>query len=95
VVKEKFPIFILGFFIMVTLNQFGFFTKEQASLMGRDLLKIFFAIGFAGVGLNIALGDLRKAGGRAFMIGFVSAIGKAVISAVVVILLGTEVFSVK
>jgi uncharacterized integral membrane protein (TIGR00698 family) len=95
VVKEKFPIFILGFFIMVTLNQFGLFTKEQAGLMGRDLLKIFFAIGFAGVGLNIALGDLRKAGGRAFMIGFISAMGKAVISAVVVILLGTEVFSVK
>lgn len=95
VVKEKFPIFILGFFIMVTLNQFGFFSKEQASLMGRDLLKIFFAIGFAGVGLNIALGDLRKAGGKAFAIGFISAAGKAIISAFVVMALGSAVFAVK
>jgi uncharacterized integral membrane protein (TIGR00698 family) len=95
VVKEKFPLFILGFFIMVTLNQFGFFSKEQASLMGRDLLKIFFAIGFAGVGLNIALGDLRKAGGKAFAIGFISATGKAIISAFVVMALGTAVFAVK
>lgn len=94
VIREKFPIFILGFFIMVTLNQFGFFSKEQASLMGRDLLKIFFAIGFAGVGLNIALGDLRKAGGKAFAIGFISAAGKAVISAFVVMALGTAVFTV-
>jgi uncharacterized integral membrane protein (TIGR00698 family) len=95
VVKEKFPIFILGFFIMVTLNQFGFFSKEQASLMGRDLLKIFFAIGFAGVGLNIALGDLRKAGGKAFAIGLIAATGKAIISAFVVMALGSAVFAVK
>jgi uncharacterized membrane protein YadS len=85
----------LGFFIMVTLNQFGFFTKEQAGILGRDLLKIFFAIGFAGVGLNIAFGDLRKAGGKAFVIGFISAVGKAAISAAVVMLLGASVFTVK
>ena len=95
VIKEKFPIFIIGFFIMVTLNQFGFFTNEQASILGRDLLKIFFAIGFAGVGLNIAFGDLKKAGGKAFIIGFAAAISKAALSAAVVMILGTEVFTVK
>ena len=95
VIKEKFPLFILGFFIMVTLNQLGFFTKEQAGIMGKDLLKIFFAIGFAGVGLNIALGDLRKAGGKAFVIGFIAAITKAALSAAVVMLLGPDVFTVK
>lgn len=95
VVKEKFPIFILGFFLMVTLNQLGLFTKEHASILGKDLLKIFFAIGFAGVGLNIAFGDLRKAGGKAFAIGFISAVVKASISAIVVILLGAAVFTVK
>ncbi len=95
VIKEKFPIFILGFFMMVTLNQFGFFTKEQTSILGKDLLKIFFAIGFAGVGLNIALGDLRKAGGKAFIIGFIAATGKAIMSAAAVMILGAAVFAVK
>jgi uncharacterized integral membrane protein (TIGR00698 family) len=95
VVKEKFPIFIIGFFLMVTMNQYGMFTKEQANILGRDLLKIFFAIGFAGVGLNIALGDLRKAGGKAFVIGFVSAVGKAALSAAAVMMLGAEFFTVK
>lgn len=95
VIRNKFPLFILGFFVMVTMNQFGLFTKEQASVMGRDLLRVFFAIGFAGVGLNIALGDLRKAGGKAFAIGFIAAISKAVISAAAVLILGAAVFAVK
>lgn len=95
VIKEKFPLFILGFFIMVTMNQMGFLSKEEASILGRDLLKIFFAIGFAGVGLNIAFGDLRKAGGMAFVIGIVAASGKAILSAIVVIALGTEFFAIK
>jgi uncharacterized integral membrane protein (TIGR00698 family) len=95
VVKDKFPIFIVGFFIMVTLNEFGLFSDEQRNILSKDLLKLFFAIGFAGVGLNIAFDDLKKAGGKAFVIGFVSAALKAVLAAIVVMALGTEVFAVK
>jgi hypothetical protein len=47
------------------------------------------------VGLNIALGDLRKAGGKAFAIGLIAATGKAIISAFVVMALGSAVFAVK
>lgn len=95
VIKEKFPIFVFGFFIMVTLNEMGVFTKEQARILGGDLLKIWFAIGFAGVGLNIAFDDLKKAGGTAFVIGFVSALAKAALSAAVIMMIGEEVFKVK
>ncbi len=95
VIREKFPIFILGFFAMVTLNELGVFSKAHADILGKDLLKIFFAIGFAGVGLNIAFDDLKKAGGKAFMIGFISAIMKAVLSAAVIMAIGEEVFKVK
>ncbi len=95
VVVDKFPIFILGFFAMVTLNEFGVFTKEHQYIFGKQFLKIFFAIGFAGVGLNIAFEDLKKAGGKAFVIGVSAALFKAVLSAIVVMLIGTEVFFVK
>jgi uncharacterized integral membrane protein (TIGR00698 family) len=95
VVKEKFPVFILGFFMMVTLNELGAFTKELRDIMGKDLVRIFMAIGFAGVGLNIAFDDLRKAGGKAFSIGFIAASLKAILSAIVVILIGTEAFRIK
>ncbi|MFZ5906745.1 MAG: YeiH family protein [Nitrospirota bacterium] len=95
VIKEKFPLFILGFFAMVTLNEFGVFTDEHRTIFGKQFLKIFFAIGFAGVGLNIAFDDLKKAGGKAFIIGVIAATLKAVLSAIVVILIGTEAFKVK
>lgn len=95
VIKEKFPVFILGFFVMVTLNELGFFTPDQRDMLGKDLLKLFFAIGFAGVGLNIAFEDLKKAGGKAFMIGFIAATLKAGLSAAAVMALGADVFQVK
>jgi uncharacterized integral membrane protein (TIGR00698 family) len=95
VIVDKFPIFILGFFAMVTLNELGVFTKDHQYIFGKQFLKIFFAIGFAGVGLNIAFDDLKQAGGKAFVIGLFAALSKAVLSAIVVMLIGTEVFSIK
>lgn len=95
VVKEKFPLFIIGFFVMVSLNELGFFTQAHRDILGKDLLKIFFAVGFAGVGLNISFGDLRKAGGKAFAIGFIAATLKAILAAAAVILIGAEAFTVK
>lgn len=95
VITSKFPIFIFGFFIIVTMNQLGLFVQADRDILGRDLLRMFFAIGFAGVGLNISFDDLKKAGGTAFVIGFVSATLKAVLAAAAVIFLGTEMFAIK
>lgn len=95
VIKEKFPIFILGFFIMVTLNELKFFSPEVKTLLGRDIVKIFMAIGFAGVGLNIAFDDLRKAGGSAFIIGFIAATVKAIVSLLFIMALGPGPFTIK
>ncbi|MEW6515060.1 MAG: putative sulfate exporter family transporter [Pseudomonadota bacterium] len=95
VVTSKFPIFVFGFFIMVTMNEFGMFTAEHRKILSGDLLKIFFAIGFAGVGLNIAFDDLKKAGGTAFFIGVVSATLKAVLAAIAVMAIGGDAFKVK
>ncbi|MBA3032514.1 MAG: YeiH family protein [Gammaproteobacteria bacterium] len=95
VVTSKFPIFVFGFFIMVTMNEMGFFAPEHRSILAADLLKLFFALGFAGVGLNIAFDDLKKAGGSAFMIGVVSATLKAVLAAVAVMAIGADAFKVK
>lgn len=95
VIRSKFPIFIFGFFILVTMNQMGLFTEEQRRILGSDLLRLFFAIGFAGIGLNIAFEDLKKAGGSAFVIGFTAATLKAVLAAAAVILIGTEAFRIE
>ena len=80
---------------MVTMNEMGFFTPEHRSILAADLLKLFFALGFAGVGLNIAFDDLKKAGGSAFMIGVVSASLKAVLAAIAVMAIGADAFKIK
>ncbi len=95
VITTKFPIFVFGFFIMVTMNEMGMFVEEQRKVLAGDLLKLFFALGFAGVGLNIAFDDLKKAGGTAFMIGVVSATLKAVLAAIAVMAIGGDAFKVK
>ncbi|MCX7896948.1 MAG: putative sulfate exporter family transporter [Rhodocyclaceae bacterium] len=95
VIRDKFPIFVFGFFIMVTLNEMGLFTAQDRTILASDLLKLFFAIGFAGVGLNIAFDDLKKAGGTAFVIGVVAATLKAVLAAIAVMAIGEEAFKVK
>lgn len=95
VITSKFPIFVFGFFIMVTMNEMGFFESQHRSILAGDLLKLFFALGFAGVGLNIAFDDLKKAGGTAFVIGVVSATLKAVLAAIAVMAIGGDAFKVK
>lgn len=95
VITTKFPIFVFGFFIMVTMNEMGMFVEEQRKILAGDLLKLFFALGFAGVGLNIAFDDLKKAGGTAFMIGVVSATLKTVLAAIAVMAIGGDAFKVK
>lgn len=95
VVTSKFPIFVFGFFIMVTMNEMGLFEAHHRSILAGDLLKLFFAIGFAGVGLNIAFDDLKKAGGTAFFIGVVAATLKAVLAALAVMAIGGDAFRVK
>lgn len=95
VITSKFPIFVFGFFIMVTMNEMGVFEAQHRSILASDLLKLFFAIGFAGVGLNIAFDDLKKAGGTAFFIGVVSATLKAVLAAIAVMAIGGDAFKVK
>ncbi len=101
VTKEKFPVFVLGFFAVVILNTFEVFgpavvkagkitVAPMAKLLGGDLLKWFFAVGFAGIGLNIVWDDMKKAGGTAFGIGVVAAIAKALFSLAVIYAFGVE-----
>jgi len=101
VVKEKFPVFVLGFFAVVILNTAGVFGEPVikagkisaaplAKFYGGDIMKWFFAVGFAGIGLNIVWDDMKKAGGAAFGIGVIAAIGKALFSLAVIFAFGVE-----
>ena len=61
---------VFGFFIMVTMNEMGMFTAQDRSILASNLLKLFFAIGFAGLGKmgGPMAGNLVGAGHR--VLGF-------------------------
>ena len=95
-VKDKFPVFILGFFLLVLLNSLNLESLGGPRITGSPfwamnaVYKWFFAIGFAGIGLSISIDDMKKAGGKAFTIGMVAALVKMVLGLGVVLLIGSE-----
>ncbi len=96
----KFPVFILGFFLLIILNSIGFETLGGPKISGTPfwamdaVYKWFFAIGFAGIGLSISIDDMKKAGGSAFVIGSSAATLKMLLGLLVVVLVGTKLLTV-
>jgi uncharacterized integral membrane protein (TIGR00698 family) len=99
-IRAKFPIFILGFFVLILLNSLGIEALGGPKAEGTPfwamnaVYKWFFAIGFAGIGLSISIDDMRKAGGAAFLIGSGAATAKMIIGLIAVLLIGSELLKV-
>ena len=99
-VKVKFQVFILGFFLLVLLNSLNLASLGGPKITGSTfwamnaVYKWFFAIGFAGIGLSISIEDMKKAGGKAFTIGMVAAMVKMVLGLGAVMLIGSGLLQV-
>jgi len=95
-VKDKFPVFILGFFLLVFLNSLHLSLLGGPNITGSPfwamnaVYKWFFAIGFAGIGLSISIEDMKKAGGKAFTIGMMAALIKMILGLGAVLLIGSQ-----
>lgn len=84
-IMDKFPIFVLGFLLIVVMNTMGMFTKpeiDQASVF----MNWAFLLGFASIGLTTRLSDLKAAGLSGFLMGFAVAGIKAALALAVVML---------
>ena len=79
---DKFPFFVFGFFLMVILSSTGVFgTTDPLSekmYWFRNLYTWFFLIGLAGLGMQISIGEMRKAGGAPLLVGVSAGLLKAV-----------------
>jgi uncharacterized integral membrane protein (TIGR00698 family) len=69
VLREKFPIFIVGFAIVWALNCLKVWPLPASQAMGR-VMEWFFSLSFVGLGLLTKLSDLRKAGAKGIVIGY-------------------------
>jgi uncharacterized integral membrane protein (TIGR00698 family) len=97
---KKFPVFILGFFVLILLNSLhldglgGPKTAGTPFWAMNAVYKWFFAVGFAGIGLSISIDDMKKAGGVAFLIGSGAAMTKMILGLIAVLLIGRELMRV-
>jgi uncharacterized integral membrane protein (TIGR00698 family) len=98
--RDKFPVFILGFFALILLNSLHLQVFGGPKISGSPFWAMnaayqwLFAIGFAGIGLSISIDDMRQAGGAAFLIGSGAAIAKMILGLIVVMFLGAELLKV-
>ena len=99
-IKDKFPVFILGFFVLVLLHSMNIEALGGPAEAGSPFWAMnaaytwCFAIGFAGIGLSISIDDMKKAGGRAFAIGTVASVVKMILGLGVVLVIGATALRV-
>ncbi len=99
-VKDKFPIFILGFFVLVLLNSLNLGVFGGPRVAGSPFWAMdsaytwCFAVGFAGIGLSISIDDMKKAGGTAFTIGVSASLVKMILGLGAVFVIGSQLLRV-
>lgn len=93
---EKFPVFVLGFLVMVVLTSTGAFgnvglkggppASETIKLL-RMWMTWIFGFGLVGIGGYIDIKELSKAGGAPLKVGLIVGLTKYVLALVVVLLI--------
>ncbi|OQX18374.1 MAG: hypothetical protein BWK76_07690 [Desulfobulbaceae bacterium A2] len=84
-IVDKFPVFVLGFLLIVCLNTMGMFSKPEIH-QATVFMNWAFLLGFASIGLTTRLADLKAAGLSGFLMGFIVASIKAALALAVVML---------
>jgi uncharacterized integral membrane protein (TIGR00698 family) len=88
ILKDKFPIFVLGFFGMTTLSSLGWLGQEGSETLHllRDVMSWIFGIGLVGIGAYIDVREIKAAGGRPLKVGVAAGLIKIVLALIVVLL---------
>ena len=68
--KSVFPWFILGFLALCGVNSLGFIPASVASVL-KDISKFLMVMALAAIGLNTSFSDMRRAGLKPMLHGFI------------------------
>ena len=68
--KSVFPWFILGFLALCGVNSLGFIPTSVASVL-KDISKFLMVTALAAIGLNTSFSDMRRAGLKPMLHGFI------------------------
>ncbi|MBU1040563.1 MAG: YeiH family protein [Proteobacteria bacterium] len=86
VFKDRFPVFVLGFFGMTALSSLGWLGAEGSNTLHliRDVMSWIFGIGLVGQGAYIDFRELKTAGGKPLKVGLVAGTLKYVVALLVI-----------
>lgn len=85
-VKEKFPVYVIGFIIVWVANIMHLFPKPAVLAM-ENVMIWFFSLSFVGLGLQTKLTEVRKAGIQGLMVGYLGGSVKLLLALFVIIIL--------
>lgn len=86
ILKDKFPIFVIGFFGMTFLSSVGALGAEGSNTlhMMRDVMSWIFGIGLVGQGAYIDIREIKTAGGKPLKVGLAAGCLKYVVALLVI-----------
>jgi len=87
VFKDRFPIFVLGFFGMTALSSLGWLGEEGSETLHllRDVMSWIFGIGLVGQGAYIDFRELKTAGGKPLKVGLAAGTLKFVLALIIIL----------
>jgi len=88
ILKQKFPIFVLGFFGMTLLSSLNMLGEEGSHTLKlmRDVMSWVFGIGLIGIGAYIDVREIKAAGGAPLKVGLAAGLLKYALALIVVLL---------
>lgn len=86
ILKEKFPMFVIGFIVMTILSTIGLFgaEKSETNRLLREAMQWLFAIGLIGQGAYIDFYEIKCAGGKPLKVGLAAGITKYILALIVI-----------
>lgn len=86
VFKDRFPVFVLGFFGMTALSSLGWLGAEGSNTLHllRDVMSWIFGIGLVGQGAYIDIRELKTAGGKPLKVGLAAGTLKYVLALIII-----------
>ena len=94
VIKDKFPIFILGFLVVWIGNCLHLWPQPASEAMA-NVMNWFFTLCFIGLGLQTRLADMKKAGLKGILLGYGAGFLRVGICLVLIFVLGKMGFIAK
>jgi uncharacterized integral membrane protein (TIGR00698 family) len=100
---EKFPVFVIGFMVMVFFTSMGAFgdvgikggpPASDTIKMLRNVMQWVFGFGLVGLGGFIDIKELRQAGGTPLKLGLIVGVTKYTLALVVVLLIKDHLVSI-